>query len=59
MPVIVPILIVLGLAMLVVIKLTANSQPISEEQAATYSKWIRILIPVMLIALVIRFFVGG
>lgn len=58
MPVIVPILIVLAIALLVVVKMTSNSKPMTEEQTATYAKWIRILVPVMLIAVVIRYFVG-
>lgn len=58
MPVIVPILIVLGLVMLVVIKMTANNEPINEQQAATYAKWIRILLPIMIIAVLIRYFFG-
>jgi len=31
----------------------------TEEQTANFSKWFRILIPIMLIAAAIRFFVGG
>jgi len=59
MPVIIPILLVLGLVMLAVIKFTStNSEPMTDEQAATYSKWFRILFPVLLIGAAIKFFIG-
>jgi hypothetical protein len=59
MPVIVPILLVLGLVMLAVIKFTSqNSEPMTEEQAATYSKWFRILFPILLIGAAIKYFMG-
>ncbi len=60
MPVIVPILAVLLVVILVVLKITsANPTTVSEEQAAKYSKWIRILVPLVLIAAAIRYFMGG
>lgn len=60
MPPIVTILIVLALAILVVVKITsANPTNLSDEQAAKYSKWIRILVPVALIGVAIKYFLGG
>jgi len=57
MPPIVTILIVLALVMLIVIKVTsARGSEVTEEQAATYSKWIRILVPLVLIGAAIRYF---
>ncbi|WP_028671599.1 hypothetical protein [Saccharospirillum impatiens] len=59
MPPIVTILVVLAVVMLVVIKITsAKGSEVSEEQAAKYSKWIRILVPVVLIAAAIKYFIG-
>lgn len=60
MPVIVPILAILLVVMLVVLKVTSsNPSRLSDEQAAKYSKWIRILVPLVLIAAAIRYFMGG
>ena len=59
MPVIIPILLILGLVMFAVIKFTSQySEPVTQEQAATYSKWFRILVPIMLIAVAIKYFMG-
>ncbi|MBU2863360.1 hypothetical protein KO489_05855 [Reinekea forsetii] len=59
MPVIIPILLVLGLVMLAVIKFTSqNSKPMTDEDAATYAKWFRILFPILLIGAAIKFFMG-
>ncbi|GGX43914.1 hypothetical protein [Saccharospirillum salsuginis] len=60
MPVIIPILAVLLLVLVVVLKVTsANPTTLSDEQAAKYSKWIRILVPLVLIGAAIRYFMGG
>lgn len=60
MPVIIPILAVLLLVMVIVLKvLSANPTTLSDEQAAKYSKWIRILVPLVLIGAAIRYFMGG
>lgn len=60
MPVIIPILAVLLLVLVVVLKITsANPTTLSDEQAAKYSKWIRILVPLVLIGAAIRYFMGG
>jgi threonine/homoserine/homoserine lactone efflux protein len=59
MPPIVTILVILALFMLVVIKITsAKGSSMTEEQAAKYSKWIRILVPLMLIGVAIKYFMG-
>lgn len=60
MPPIVTILLVLGLAMLGVIMVTSrNAKSVTPEQAERYSKIIRILIPVLIIASVIGYFIRG
>lgn len=60
MPVIVPIIAVLLLVLVVVLKITsANPTTLNDEQAAKYSKWIRILVPLVLIGAAIRYFMGG
>ncbi|WP_108124035.1 hypothetical protein [Saccharospirillum mangrovi] len=57
MPPIIPILLVLLIAIFVVLKITsARGSEVSEEQMATYSKWLRILVPAVLIAAAIRYF---
>jgi threonine/homoserine/homoserine lactone efflux protein len=59
MPPIVTILVVLALVMLIVIKVTsAKGSALSEEQTAKYSKWIRILVPLVLIGAAIKYFIG-
>jgi len=60
MPPIVTILIVLGIAMLGVIMITSrNPTEVTPEQSAKYAKLFRIMIPVLLISLVIRYFFMG
>lgn len=57
MPPIVTILLVLFIAIIVVLKITsARGSEVSEQQMAKYSKWIRILVPLVLIATAIRYF---
>jgi hypothetical protein len=58
-PVIIPILLILGLVMFAVIKFTSqHSEPMTQEQSAKYAKWFRILVPIMLIAVAIKYFMG-
>jgi len=60
MPPLLTILIVLAIAIAAVLMITSrNPTTMTEEQTANFSKWFRILIPIMLIAAAIRFFVGG
>lgn len=60
MPPIVTILVLLALALLVVLKITsANPTTLSDEQAAKYSKWIRILVPLVIVAAGLKYFLGG
>lgn len=57
MPPIIPILLVLAIAIVIVLKVTsARGSEVSEEQMAKYSKWIMILVPLVLIASAIRYF---
>jgi len=56
---IVQILLVLGVVMAAVLFITSrNPSRVSEEQQANYSKWFRILVPIMLIAAAIKYFMG-
>ncbi len=57
MPALFTILAVLFVAMFIIIKITSkNPSTITEEQAASYSKWFRILIPAVLISAVLKYF---
>ncbi|MFT5007820.1 MAG: hypothetical protein ACI9D8_000474 [Reinekea sp.] len=56
---IVQILLVLGVVMALVLFITSrNPTKVSAEQQASYSKWFRILVPIMLIAAAIKYFIG-
>ncbi len=60
MPAIVKILLVLAIAIVGVLMITSrNPTNVSDEQMATYSKIIRILVPLVLIAGAIKYFMGG
>ena len=60
MPAIVKILIVLAIAIVGVLMITSrNPTNVSDEQMATYSKIIRILVPLVLLASAIKYFMGS
>ncbi len=57
MPPIVTILIVLAIAVLVVVMVTSkNPTQVTQEQANRYSKIFRILLPILLIGVVLKYF---
>ncbi|WP_196159258.1 hypothetical protein [Reinekea sp. G2M2-21] len=59
MPAIVQILLVLGIAIVGVLMITSrNPTTLTDEQASKYAKIIRILVPLVLIAGAIKYFVG-
>ena len=60
MPAIVKILIILAIAIVGVLMITSrNPTTLSDEQMATYSKIIRILVPIVLIVGALKYFMGG
>lgn len=56
MPAIVKILLVLAIAIVGVLYATRNSQAPSSEQAAKYSKILRILIVIMMVGAAVKYF---